>query len=317
MQRICLLTAIATASGVSCKSESGDDVGNWELFKFPKSTSYVYSQNSYESSYSLNDTTNGALAHTMQQLWLPNVNYTLYNDEPPYSTSYNFSVAHAKAALIWDESSAIGIFHSIPKFPVGPGSSSSYIGLLPNAWDYAQHVACINLPIETFPTIASSLSTLTPEIYEGSMLNIEDIKSSETCEYLTLDPAVNRILITKPQSYNVDIWETCISPYFGTDLQVMSWIHGTMDGPYTNQTTTTDISGVTYSFGVSYSEYDNHAKWAIGQTPLVCIGDLNRVESQKQRSGAAICWKDLDVWNALNSIILPSTHGTHGTHGKN
>jgi deoxyribonuclease-2 len=301
------LVSAATAS-FSCKSETGIDVGNWTILKFPQSTSYVYSTESQKSQYSLNDTTNGALAQTIQQLWLPAINYALYNDEAPYATSYNFSVAHAKAVLMWDTETIIALFHSIPKFPVGPEEASSYIGLLSNAWDYAQHIACVNLPIQNLGILTASLSALTPYVYEGE-LPTEPVNTEQSCQYIQIGSNSERTLITKPQAYSVDIWETCVSQYFNTDIQVMSWIHGTMDGPFTNQTTTrttTDIAEIAYSFGISYKEYDNHAKWAIGIKPLVCIGDLNRVETQKQRSGMALCWDDYELWNSLDILVQPA-----------
>jgi deoxyribonuclease-2 len=247
----------------------------------------------------LNDTTQGALTHTIQQLWTPNTNYVLYNDEPPYGNSYNFSAAHAKATLMWDTTSAIAILHSIPKFPVGPEESQEYIGLLPNAWEYAQHVACVSVSLQDLPALSASLEALNPQVYEGTFPK-QASAQPETCQYHAIG---DRMLITKPATYQVDVWSTCVSQYFQSDLQVISWIHGTMDGTVTNGTTTTDIAQITYSFGVTYTEWENHAKWAIGQVPLVCVGDLNRVETQKVRSGAALCWKDPELWTALNAIV--------------
>ena len=290
------LTSLVSIAAISCKDESGVDVGSWVIQKFPQSTNYVFGPN--QSPYSLNDTQQGALAHTMQQFWLPNMEYVLYNDEPPFQTVYNFSVAHAKAALLWDSTTAIAILHSIPKFPVGPEESPEYIGLLPNAWEYAQHVACLTVPVQDLPALQTYLTSMTPNIYEGGF-QAKPIPM-ETCAYL---PIADRILIVKPATYHVDIWATCVSQYFHSDLQVMSWIHGTMDGTIQNGTVTTDISNVTYSFGESYTEWANHAKWAIGAAPLVCVGDLNRVETQKVRSGAALCWKDVELWTAWNATV--------------
>jgi deoxyribonuclease-2 len=293
------LTTLVTAAAISCKDEQGENVGSWVLLKLPQSTSYIYNFNTFQSPYSLNDTTQGALTHTIQQLWTPNTNYVLYNDEPPYETSYNFSSAHAKATLIWDSETAIAIMHSIPKFPVGPAESSEYIGLLPNAWEYAQHVACVSVSLQDLPAFSASLKALNPHIYEGAFPTTQSI-NPQTCQYHTVG---DRMLITKPANYEADIWSTCISQHFQTNLQVMSWIHGTMDGTVTNGTTTSDIAQLTYSFGVTYTEWENHAKWAIGTEPLVCVGDLNRVETQKVRSGAALCWKDPELWAAWNAIV--------------
>lgn len=296
-----LLDFLVSIAALSCKGEEGEDVGSWVLQKFPQSTSYVLNTATSPSPYSLNDTTAGALAHTLQQLWSPATQYVLYNDEPPYATSYNFSVAHAKAALLWDSTGAIAVLHSIPKFPVGPEESSDYIGLLPNAWEYAQHVSCTGIPLAAFAEFAESLESLNPRVYEGAFPALRHTRTNNpTCQWISVG---DRQLITKPAAYPVDIWASCVSQHYQSDLRVMSWIHGTLDGTAINGTTTTDIAQITYSFGVSYTEWDNHAKWAIGQAPLVCVGDLNRVETQKERSGAAMCWKDVALWTVWNALV--------------
>jgi hypothetical protein len=237
----------------------------------------------------------------MQQMWLPDVQVLLYNDEPPYAVDYNFTVAHAKAAFFWDATNAVGVFHSIPKFPVGPAQAYEYIGLLENAWEYAQHIICITMPYTAFLGISQPLAALNPRMYEGTFPEEpQPILPVQECSYI---PFGNRILITKPAAYKVDIWSSCVGSYFFTDLQVISWVHGQVEGAYCNGTETLDITEISYSFGEAYSNYENHAKWGIGQSPLVCFGDLNRVVSQMERSGAVACWKDIDTYAMLQGII--------------
>ncbi len=294
-----LFSLFVSTVAVQCKDESNTDTNSWEILKFPQSTSYVYSTDTQPSMYDLNSTTQGALANTFTQMWNPNMNYVLYNDEPPFATEYNFSVAHAKATFFWDDVSAVGIFHSIPKFPVGPDASPEYTGLLENAWEYAQHIVCVSMSLADLQTTLSVVSNLNPLVYSGSFGSIEPVTYSEC--YAT--NVGNYILFGKPASYEVDIWSNCVSPYFSTSLEVISWVHGTLDGPACGTETTLDITSISYLFGASYSNYDNHAKWGLGANPLVCFGDLNRVTSQQTRSGAVLCWKDTDLYSSLSSIV--------------
>lgn len=293
------LPLFVAVGALQCKNEVGDDVESWEILKFPKSTSYVYSTNQQTSLYDLNSTTEGALAYTMQQLWTPNIQYLVYNDEPPFATTYNFTSAHAKAVFFWDSETAVALFHSIPKFPVGPNMSLQYVGLLPNAWEYAQHIVCVTMTPMEIQTLLPILGALGPRVYGGSLPEPASLHS-QAC---TIQPIDNRLLFAKPATFEVDIWSACVAPYFGTSLQVISWVHGTLDGPVCNVNQTVDITQITYGFGESYTNYNNHAKWGIGEYPLVCFGDLNRVTTQTIRSGAVLCWKDMDVYNSLQSII--------------
>jgi deoxyribonuclease-2 len=290
-----------TGIALECKDEQGSSVESWEILKFPQSTSYVYSTNTSPSPYDLNSTSEGALGLTMQQLWLtPQPFYALYNDEPPYETSYNFSAAHAKAIFFWDSSTAVAIFHSIPMFPVGPQQSSEYIGLLHNAWEYAQHIVCLSTTPSALQEVLPLIAGLYPNVYGGTLPNAVNLPDNQ-CSYTPLE---NRMLITKSGNYLVDIWSECVSPYFSTPLRVISWVHGEREGPVCNSTlSTTDITEIAYSFGVMFSEYDNHAKWALGTYPFLCFGDLNRVTTQKSRAGSVLCWKDDTLYDSLDAIV--------------
>jgi hypothetical protein len=291
---------VSDCLAVQCKDEIGGSVGSWEILKFPQSTSYVYSASNNQSVYDLNSTSTGALAHTMQQLWSDSyTSYVMYNDEPPYATTYNFSAAHAKAVFFWDESTAVALLHSIPKFPVGPSESPEYIGLLHNAHEYAQHIVCISLTSADLQAILSTLSGMNPWVYEGILPTPTQLPSDQ-CKYTSFG---NRILITKSSTNTVDMWADCISSYFSTNLKVISWVHGEASGPTCNQEQTLDITSVNYPFGILYSDYQNHAKWGIGNYPLVCFGDLNRVDTQKTRSGSVVCWKDIFLYTALSNIV--------------
>ena len=59
--------------------------------------------------------------------------------------------------------------------------------------------------------------------------------------------------------------------------------------------------------GFTYLETQDHAKWAIGQsskTKIVCMGDINRMTTQRKRGGQAICWKSAAIWNRLSYAII-------------
>jgi deoxyribonuclease-2 len=294
-----LLPFLSCVFAIQCKDEVGNDIPGWEILKFPQSTSYVYSTSTQPSMFNLNSTTEGALAHTMQQMWLADTDYMVYNDEPPFATDYNFTVAHAKAVFVWNNASGFALFHSIPKFPVSPNMSPYYSGLLQNAWEYAQHIVCMNLQTTDIQQVLPLLASLNPQIY-GGIIPVATLIPDIQC---TIHFLGNRILFAKPASYEVDIWSACVASYFASSLQVISWVHGTLDGPACSQTSTVDITTIEYLFGESYSNYNNHAKWGIGVEPLVCFGDLNRVTTQKTRSGAVLCWKDVELYNALSQTI--------------
>jgi len=311
-----LLSSISKIiTAISCKDETGLNVQSWIIMKLPQGTDYYYYDmiNGYTfSQNSLNDTTNGALANTMSQLWTPNMNYIIYNDEPPNQVTYNFSVAHSKAVWMWDDSNAILITHSIPKFPQGPGLKNEYNGLMENAWDYGQAASCFPVSLSALPAALSLVYETTPSIYDEYCDNCytdfkQDISDS-SCSIYAIDG--QHIMFMKPAIYEVDIWASCISTFFASNVSVESWIHGNQDGSYCPPTynyETLDIQSLQFPQGQTFTEYDDHSKWGILDNPLVCFGDLNRMTTQIIRAGTVYCWKDITLWEQLNSLIVSTS----------
>lgn len=312
-------TILSPVSSVSCKDESGSNIPTWTIMKLPQGTDYYYydTENGYSfSQNSLNDTTTGALTHTINQLWDSNTNYIIYNDEPPNETGYNFSVAHSKAVWIWDNTNAIVITHSIPKFPQGPALENKYIGLMKNAWEYGQAASCFQVSLSALPSALNLVYETVPFIYDRAGNFVESITENATqlaestdtvdpCYTYTIDDQYTMFM--KTSTNKVDIWASCISPYFSSKISVESWIHGTTDGAYCPPTyafETLDIQSLQFPKGQSFKEYDDHSKWGILESPLVCFGDLNRVTTQMVRAGTVFCWKDTNLWTQLNSLIV-------------
>jgi hypothetical protein len=319
------------AWGLNCKNEAGLDVSRsrtqlqfqeavptWTIMKLPKGTSYYYydSDNGYVfSNTSLNDTTHGALTHTVSQLWNTSINYMIYNDEPPYQTTYNFSVAHSKAIWMWDTENAIVITHSIPKYPQGPKLQPTYTGLLSNAWDYGQSASCFELSLKSLPYVFNLIYQTVPLIYDNYCITNTSVACNDWP--LQVQPALHNCsvhiidntytMFMKPSISKIDIWSECISPYFSSNISVESWIHGKMDNAYCPpkyKYETLDIQSLKFPGGQTFTEYDDHSKWGILQNQIVCFGDLNRVTSQMTRAGTVYCWKDVQLWTQLNALVV-------------
>ena len=57
---------------------------------------------------------------------------------------------------------------------------------------------------------------------------------------------------------------------------------------------------------VDFTTRHDHAKWAVsteGARPHVCVGDINRMESQKKRAGGTVCFSDRKAWKAFGALI--------------
>jgi deoxyribonuclease-2 len=302
------LCTVAAAVTLQCKDDMGADVAWWVAVKEPQGTGYFYgdanSGGSFQRSrHSMNDTSTGALAATMQQIWRkPAPAYILWNDEPPANTGYNFSYGHTKAVLALDTATSSGFWltHSIPLYPAGPALTPTYVGLGSNAWMYAQSAACFSLDAGAINTLAHTLQLDHPQIYDvgGSIsaapaafqaLAADEWRADAICE----QTAVGSLTVfAKTPAWNADLWSTCVAPALKSDLWVESWLRGSEEGPAcSGQWKTLDIENLSWG----WSESADHSKWAVAPnvttTPTLCIGDINRMTTQYARAGGAVCWQ--------------------------
>lgn len=307
---------------INCLNEVGNPVPYWAIFKLPQGTQYYYYDQKtgfISSPYSLNDTTQGALTHTMQQLWTSQQFYAFYNDEYEGQTEYNYTVGHSKGIWAWplvtqQETQGIFIQHSLPNFPTaGPKTASQYTGLPPNVFDYAQHLFCISTDISQ---VAQQFQYVLPQIYESELPLIVTepfngfYNSSAVCSIVQLPTAT---LFAKTAAWNADLYADCIAPALSSSLSVESWQHGDYpEGPACQPAVsynTVDIQTLNYgipsgSVSTEFSIMDDHSKWAIAASPTVCFGDINRVTTQYERNGAAMCIEDALLHKSLQLAIV-------------
>lgn len=303
------LTLLATsflATATNCKSDAGHDVNWWVAIKAPQGTDYLYTDSTAPgqltpSIHSMNDTEAGALAHTVRQLWNPATPYVIWNDEPlPVAPSYNFSYGHTKGIL----TDGFWLVHSIPLFPAGPAIAPSYQALGSNAWTYAQSAACFTVnATATLDTMGALFQLYHPNIYDvGATPSVStavqalaagEIKTDPVCSVADLAlPGMGATLFGKTPAWNADLWSACVAPKMGVDLAVESWLRGSEVGPVCNGPEwTVDVEEVDYGGGFTWSEYNDHGKWAVDPNGTIfCIGGINRMTTQYARAGGAVCW---------------------------
>jgi deoxyribonuclease II len=259
------------------------------------------------------------------------VAYILWNDDPPMSEYYNFSYGHTKGALVLDTTADGGGFwltHSVPKFPAGPAQEpAGYTGLGSNAWMYGQSAACFSLTPAASGPLAETLQFNHPHIYEtggdfsafpsavGDLAN-GAWRADPICQQTAVQVGgLAATVFAKTPAWNADLWSACVSPALRSDLWVESWLRGSEEGPICQgDWQTLDVQDLAWG-SVSWESYNDHSKWASavnpslvkpGRTnmpsneleawnttsPTLCIGDINRMTTQYERAGGAVCFSD-------------------------
>ena len=264
--------------------------------------------------------------------------WILYNDEMPASqTNQNRSddhhKGHTKGVIAFDTASetAYWLLHSWPKY-VEPGAKED-----PTP-KYGQTYLCISLDIDTARKIAKQMTNhQEPQIY---LPNTADLKETDPLYLLTkpLNPKPSKAgdaisltsiggmpfkVIAKNKEWNDDFWNDLVGPTLKDDMDVETWIRGPIPPM-------ADSDGIHKTFDVKYinlgalgahwawPETHDHAKWGITlHDPWVCIGDINRMISQRQRGGGTIAFQNKTLWQALSKsglLLAPPGHSRTEAH---
>lgn len=124
------------------------------------------------------------------------------------------------------------------------------------------------------------------------------------------------IHFAKNKNWDDDLWESLVAPGIGSNLLVESWLRGLKEGSYCKPTykyTVLDVKLMSACCGphgnITWKETQDHAKWAVplDKSGWLCIGDINRMTSQRKRGGGAVCFKYL----ALSEVLYGSVQDSY------
>ena len=70
--------------------------------------------------------------------------------------------------------------------------------------------------------------------------------------------------------------------------------------------TTENVITIQIDEEISWERTYDHSKYCLSekdQHNLVCFSDMNRMESQRNRGGAAFCLQKANVWKAMKKLV--------------
>ena len=250
------------------------------------------------------------------------VGWILYNDEMPAIAKRkdNAHLGHTKGVIAFDTASgtAFWLLHSWPKF-MEPGAEND-----PTP-KYGQTYLCISLQIDTARKIADQMAHhQEPQVY---IPNVADLPKTDPLYLLSQPlapnpPADSNVIdltssagmafkvIAKNREWNKDFWNELVGPALGDDMDDETWIRGPIPP-------IADSDGIHKTFDIKYvnlgalgahwawPETHDHAKWGITlHKPWICVGDINRMISQRKRGGGTIAFQNATLWQALSKAGL-------------
>jgi len=332
---------LAAPAAFTCKSDSGASVAWWTAIKFPSGTQYMYADINnptfVKSTHDMASTTSGALANTLNPIYNANKTmawtdyaFTFYNDEKP-DGSTSSSRGHTKGVVGLTQNGGFWLVHSEPQFP--PYINQGYF--FSGATTYGQSFLCMSLGFDQFNNVGTQFYYNYPWNYDynmppswvPSMLYSTVVSSSHTTAAVSniLNLATTPASLTfksfaKTSNWNNYLYERLVCPTYNSDVYAETWMNGANPDPTfcQNSTIPYDVMNVRTlsACGVNWSETQDHSKWIVSThntIHLVCIGDINRQESQNTRAGGTVCFEQTQQWTSFTNAIVTADSCPTGT----
>ncbi|TRY68785.1 hypothetical protein TCAL_03062 [Tigriopus californicus] len=251
--------------------------------------------------------------------------YLLYNDEHPDGRT-SFTHGHTKGVLSLDRTSGFWLIHSVPKYPP-PLTNTSY-GYPHTGRMYGQSFLCISVGTNvTADLIGRQLQYHDPFIYDVFLPDwmnavYPDLATlahgghdrvapfAHQAVFPALDGRAYFVSFAKYTKYGQDLYDSMVAPGLRSGLLVETWPNGPgkLNSSCQSQYEVENVDAIELNFQskIQFSTHHDHSKWAIAikkNRPFVCVGDINRMESQKHRAGGTVCFMNLSVWKSYQGII--------------
>jgi deoxyribonuclease-2 len=341
---------------VRALDEVGNPVDWWFMYKVPKLSAgaandsatgyeYVYFDSAASAagkpvtkSPNRIDEGKGSLNLTLDSVFEnpgPSTGCILYNDEMPDSVNRpdDANLGHTKGVIAFDTSTktAYWLLHSWPKF-ADPQATKDPTPM------YGQTYLCLTLDLSTASLLAAQMANhQEPQTYFCRRADLPDSDAlfklmqplqpdapgdSNVIDLTTTGGMAFKV-IAKNRKWNQDFWNGLVGPTLQADMDVETWIRGPIPP-------IADTDGVHKTFDVKFinlgalgvhwvwPETHDHAKWGITlQDEWVCVGDINRMISQRRRGGGTVAFQNEILWKALSKssfLLAPPGHTRRQAH---
>jgi len=320
---------------VGCIDEDGNAVDWWMVYKMPQGYQYAYRDSTSRSESilsvtadkTLDCTTCGALGKTLHQIYANkgSLAYMLYNDEYPdsYPTPSNGTLmhgGHSKGVLASNQNTGFWLIHSVPKFPDLTAASFTWTA----SHEFGQSFLCLSVQASDIENIAKNLQysyvhTYTwniPSSLKAQFPNMQDTADGKGIDGTgVISFSIRGTTFksySKSPSWNNDLYEFLVQP----DLNIAkgmyweTWRRSPFEDKFCKGSkfkySSMNVESMKLDGFDEFKYTMDHAKWGISAestSPWVCIGDINRMQSQFARGGQTTCFQNVHLWTGFHEAM--------------
>ncbi len=266
--------------------------------------------------------------------------HMFYNDEHPDGNT-SFTKGHTKGVLVFDKTVGYWLVHSVPKFPPEANSNDAKYDYPHTGQMYGQSFLCISLnTAATADLIGVQMLYNTPFVYSVNIpewvgKSYPHLAAAAQGKHAKKEPYSHTISFhstagvaftsfAKATHFGKDLYADLVAPGLETNLMVESWPNGPgkMNSSCNGAFKVLNVDAIDFRTkprDIEFVTKKDHAKWAVSYTKpksirrrsgnsnkdktYVCIGDINRMETQKKRGGGTVCFSNAFAWKAFMTII--------------
>ena len=209
------------------------------------------------------------------------------------------------------------LVHSVPNFPPQKEKGYSYPE---TAMRYGQSFLCLTFSKGDLPVIAQQLLYTWPLIYDykfdgsagGQNLDLvlkgKHIENAPWTSSKTLVTMGGKEFTSfaKFTDFDADLYNDWLTAYYQKSFYTETWQNGVGKLP-SNCSTRNSVKNIIRLdiVGMEYKETQDHSKWAIStEGSILCIGGINRMESQFKRPGGTICFQEPTLATQIRESIV-------------
>jgi len=247
-----------------------------------------------------------------------------YNDQPPVGSPDHESYGHTKGAIGFDSGGGFWLVQSTPRFPAVHGTAYTFP---PDEKDNGQSFLCMSLGLNVINSVGHQLLVNKPWVYDSNLPSslstvAPNIQSVVSGGHWITKTSTNQTLQMKTTAGNTftsyaknakwanNLYEAFVEPSLQTGMYLETWINtedsNKMPNFCTPQYPYASMNAAHVMIdGVGWEQTKDHSKWGISvNVPgWVCIGDINRMYSQKERGGGTVCTNSSPLYKSFHSLI--------------
>lgn len=138
-------------------------------------------------------------------------------------------------------------------------------------------------------------------------------ETSKLAQEITTRDGFDLLLFSKSSDFGEDMYSDWLNDELKSTLYVETWRNGAGTSLNSscprnsfNVKNVQDLRLPLETDKLTWSYRQDHSKWAISENKdhaIVCISDINRMQSQFKRGGGAVCFKCPSCWSVFNRLV--------------